>query len=140
VDYVPVAMLHNLKHNRVLHERVFFLKISVWDVPYVADNERITLKDMGGSIYLVRAMYGFKETPDVNEILALIEKQYQLKFDLMETSFFLARDTVVPSKLPGMALWREGLFAWMFQNAAKPSDFFKIPTNRVVELGAKIEI
>jgi KUP system potassium uptake protein len=140
VNYVPVAMLHNLKHNRVLHERVFFLKISVWDVPYVDDKERLTLKDMGGGIYLVRAMYGFKETPDINKVISLIEEHNHLKFDLMDTSFFLARDTVVPSKLPGMALWRERLFAWMFQNAAKPSDFFQIPTNRVVELGAKIEI
>jgi KUP system potassium uptake protein len=140
IDYVPVAMLHNLKHNRVLHDRVFFLKVSVWDVPYVNDSERINLKDLGGQIYLVRSVYGFKETPDINKVLALIESQHHIKFDLMETSFFLARDTVVPSKLPGMALWRERLFAWMFQNAAKPSDFFQIPTNRVVELGAKIEI
>ena len=140
IDYVPVAMLHNLKHNRVLHERVFFLKLSIWDVPYVNDEERLTLKDMGGQVYLVRSVHGFKETPDINKVLALIEAQYQLKFDLMETSFFLARDTVVSSKLPGMALWRQRLFAWMFQNAAKPSDFFQIPTNRVVELGAKIEI
>ena len=140
IDYVPVAILHNLKHNRVLHERVFFLKLSIWDVPYVNDEERLTLKDMGGQVYLVRSVHGFKETPDINKVLAQIEAQYQLKFDLMDTSFFLARDTVVSSKLPGMALWRERLFAWMFQNAAKPSDFFQIPTNRVVELGAKIEI
>jgi KUP system potassium uptake protein len=140
IDYVPVAMLHNLKHNRVLHERVFFLKLSIWDVPYVNDEERLTLKDMGGQVYLVRSVHGFKETPDINKVLAQIEAQYQLKFDLMDTSFFLARDTVVSSKFPGMALWRQRLFAWMFQNAAKPSDFFKIPTNRVVELGAKIEI
>ena len=109
-------------------------------MPYVNDDERLTLKDMGGQVYLVRSVHGFKEIPDINKVLALIEAQYQLKFDLMETSFFLARDTVVPSKMPGMALWRERLFAWMFQNAAKPSDFFQIPTNRVVELGAKIEI
>ncbi|MEY5051182.1 MAG: hypothetical protein RLZZ619_1112 [Pseudomonadota bacterium] len=140
IDYVPVAMLHNLKHNRVLHQRVFFLKLSIWDVPYVNDSERLTMKDMGGEIYLVRSVHGFKETPDINKVLALIEAQYDIKFDLMETSFFLARDTVVPSKLPGMALWRERLFAWMLQNSAKPSDFFQIPTNRVVELGAKIEI
>ena len=140
IDYVPVAMLHNLKHNRVLHQRIFFLKLSTWDVPYVNDEERLTLKDMGGDIYLVRSVHGFKETPDINKVLALIQSKYQLEFDLMDTSFFLARDTVVPSKLPGMALWRERLFAWMFQNAAKPSDFFQIPTNRVVELGAKIEI
>ena len=140
VDYVPVAMLHNLKHNRVLHERVIFLKVSVWDVPYVQNSDRLTFKDMGGGVYLVRAMYGFKETPDVNQVLDLLATQYQVKCDLMDTSFFLARDTVVPSAIPGMALWRERIFAWMFQNAAKPSDFFQIPTNRVVELGAKIEI
>jgi KUP system potassium uptake protein len=116
------------------------LKLSIWDVPYVNDDERLTLKDMGGQVYLVRSVHGFKETPDINKVLAQIEAQYHLKFDLMETSFFLARDTVVSSKLPGMALWRQRLFAWMFQNAAKPSDFFQIPANRVVELGAKIEI
>ena len=140
VDYVPVAMLHNLKHNQVLHQRVIFLKISVWDVPYVEDGDRLNLKDMGGGIYLVRAMYGFKETPDVNQIMSLLAAQYDIHCEPMETSFFLARDTVVPSAIPGMAIWREKLFAWMYQNAAKPSDFFSIPTNRVVELGAKVEI
>lgn len=140
IDFVPVALLHNLKHNRVLHERVIFLKLSIWDVPYVRDEERLTINDMGGNIYLVRAVHGFKETPDINTVLALIEKQQGLTLNIEETSFFLARDTVVPSKLPGMAIWREGLFAWMMQNAAKPSDFFKIPANRVVELGTKIEI
>jgi KUP system potassium uptake protein len=140
VDYVPVAMLHNLKHNRILHERVIFLKISVWDVPYVEDHERLTFKDMGSGMYLVRAIYGFKETPDVIKILELVSKEFDVECDLMDTSFFLARDTVIPSAIPGMALWREKLFAWMFQNSAKPADFFQIPTNRVVELGAKIEI
>ena len=140
VDYVPVAMLHNLKHNQVLHKRVIFLKISVWDVPYVADSDRLNLKDMGGGIYLVRAMYGFKETPDINQIMNLLNEQHEIHCEPMETSYFLARDTVVPSAIPGMALWRERLFVWMYQNAAKPSDFFSIPTNRVVELGAKVEI
>ena len=140
IDFVPVALLHNLKHNRVLHERVIFLKLSIWDVPFVRDEDRLTINDMGGNIYLVRAVHGFKETPDINTVLALIEKQQGLTLNIEETSFFLARDTVVPSKLPGMAIWREGLFAWMMQNAAKPSDFFKIPANRVVELGTKIEI
>lgn len=140
IDFVPVALLHNLKHNRVLHERVIFLKLSIWDVPYVHDEDRLTINDMGGNIYIVRAVHGFKETPDINSVLALMEKQQGLKLPLEDTSFFLARDTVVPSKLPGMAIWRERLFAWMMQNAAKPSDFFKIPANRVVELGTKIEI
>jgi KUP system potassium uptake protein len=140
VDYVPVAMLHNLKHNRILHERVIFLKMSVWDVPFVKDEDRLTFKDFGAGMYLVRAIYGFKETPDVMQIMDLIGKQYKIECELMDTSFFLARDTVVPASIPGMALWREKIFTWMFQNSAKPADFFQIPTNRVVELGAKIEM
>jgi KUP system potassium uptake protein len=140
VDYVPPAMLHNLKHNRVMHERNFFVKLSTWDVPFVNDDERITMKDMGGGFYLVRAVHGFKESPDINNVLSLLSKQENIQFDVMDTSFFVSRDTIVPSASPGMALWREKLFGWMMQNAAKPSDFFKIPANRLVELGAKVEI
>ena len=140
VDYVPVAMLHNLKHNRVMHERIFFIKLSTWDVPYVNDDQRITMKDLGGGVYLVRAVHGFKESPDINKVLELLQKQENIQFNVMDTSFFVSRDTIVPSANPGMALWREKLFGWMMQNAAKPSDFFKIPTNRLVELGAKVEI
>ena len=140
VDYLPVSFLHNLKHNHVLHERVFFLKVSIWDVPYVNDSDRITLKDLGGNIFVVRAIYGFKETPDMATIIQLIETHFDMKFDMMNTSFFLSRDTIVPSAIPGMAIWREKLFCWMYQNAGRQSDFFKIPANRLVELGAKVEI
>ncbi|QWD99844.1 potassium transporter Kup [Polynucleobacter sp. JS-Mosq-20-D10] len=140
IDYVPIAMLHNLKHNRVMHERIFFVKLSTWDVPYVNDQERLSINDLGGNIFLVRAVYGFKESPDINKVLSLLSEQKNIQFNLMDTSFFVARDTIVPSANPGMALWREKLFGWMMQNAAKPSDFFKIPTNRLVELGAKVEI
>ncbi|MBU3597672.1 potassium transporter Kup [Polynucleobacter bastaniensis] len=140
IDYVPIAMLHNLKHNRVMHERIFFVKLSTWDVPYVNDQERLSINDLGGNIFLVRAVYGFKESPDINKVLSLLSEQKNIEFNLMDTSFFVARDTIVPSANPGMALWREKLFGWMMQNAAKPSDFFKIPTNRLVELGAKVEI
>lgn len=139
VDYVPVAMLHNLKHNKILHERVIFLKISIWDVPFVEEEKRITFKDLGDEMFLVRAIYGFKETPDVLQVIDDL-KAYGIECDSMDTSFFLARDSVIPSAIPGMAIWREKIFAWMYQNAAKPSDFYQIPTNRVVELGAKIEI
>jgi KUP system potassium uptake protein len=140
VDYLPISFLHNLKHNHVLHERVFFLKVSIWDVPYVKDEERITLRDLGNNIYVVRAVYGFNETPDMTSILELIEKSSGLQFDLMNTSFFLSRDTIVSTELPGMAMWRERIFCWMYQNAGRQSDFFKIPANRLVELGAKVEI
>ena len=104
------------------------------------DEERLTVTELGSNIYVVRAVHGFKETPDINTVLKLLEQQHGLALELSDTSFFLARDTIVPSNLPGMALWRERLFAWMMQNAAKPSDFFRIPPNRVVELGTKIEI
>jgi KUP system potassium uptake protein len=139
VDYVPVAMLHNLKHNKILHERVIFLKISIWDVPFVEEEQRITFKDLGNQMYLVRAIYGFKETPNALKVIDDL-KAYGIECESMDTSYFLARDSVIPSAMPGMAIWREKIFAWMHQNAAKPSDFYQIPTNRVVELGAKIEI
>jgi KUP system potassium uptake protein len=137
---VPVALLHNLKHNRILHERVFFLKISIWDVPFVDDDKRIILTPIGDNIYQLRAVFGFKEVPDINRVLELTAQQFGMQFELMETSFFIARDTLVPRNLLGMSLWREYIFAWMYQNGAKPSDFFRLPTNRIVELGSKIEI
>ncbi len=137
---VPVSLLHNLKHNRILHERTIFLTFRTVDVPYVEDSTRIEVKDHTGGLYSVVATFGFNETPDVKEVLHLLEEKTDMHFELMDTSFFLARETVVPTKLPGMSIWRERLFAWMHQNAAKPTDFFSIPANRVVELGTKIEI
>ncbi|VVE27932.1 potassium transporter Kup [Pandoraea horticolens] len=137
---VPVSLLHNLKHNRILHERTIFLTFRTVDVPYVEDANRIEAKDHTGGLYSVVATFGFNETPDVKEVLHLLEAKTDMHFELMDTSFFLARETVVPTKLPGMSIWRERLFAWMHQNAAKPTDFFSIPANRVVELGTKIEI
>ncbi|WP_174978543.1 potassium transporter Kup [Pandoraea terrigena] len=137
---VPVSLLHNLKHNRILHERTIFLTFRTVDVPYVEDLSRIEVKDHSGGLYSVVATFGFNETPDVKETLNLLEAKTDMHFELMDTSFFLARETVVPTKLPGMSIWRERLFAWMHQNAAKPTDFFSIPANRVVELGTKIEI
>ena len=137
---VPVSLLHNLKHNKVLHERTIFLTFVTQDVPYIEDSSRIEVEDIGGGLSLVRATYGFNETPDVTDVLKLIERQHGMAFELMDTSFFLARETVVPTQLPGMSIWRERIFAWMHQNAAKPTDFFSIPANRVVELGTKIEI
>ncbi|MGN6317284.1 potassium transporter Kup [Trinickia sp.] len=137
---VPVSLLHNLKHNKVLHERTLFLTFVTHDIPYVRDDERMTLKEVGGGMYLVRAAYGFNETPDVKAVLFELERTHGMQFELMDTSFFLARETVVPTQLPGMSILRERVFAWMHQNAAKPTDFFRIPANRVVELGTKIEI
>jgi KUP system potassium uptake protein len=137
---VPVSLLHNLKHNKVLHERTIFLNFVTRDVPYVDDDARVDVKDVGGGLFLVKAQYGFNETPDVKAVLNEIGRSHDMTFELMDTSFFMARETVVPTQLPGMSVWRERVFAWMHQNAAKPTDFFSIPANRVVELGTKIEI
>ncbi|MDR5750814.1 MULTISPECIES: potassium transporter Kup [unclassified Caballeronia] len=137
---VPVSLLHNLKHNKVLHERTIFLNFKTRDIPYVEDTERLEVKDIGGGLFLVKAAYGFNETPDVKAVLEQISRTHAMTFELMDTSFFMARETVVPTELPGMSVWRERVFAWMHQNAAKPTDFFSIPANRVVELGTKIEI
>lgn len=139
-ESVPVSLLHNLKHNRVLHERVVFLSFVTRDIPYVDDDNRVSCKDLGGGVYILKSEYGFKETPDVQRVLDLADRKLGMHFELMETSFFIARESVIPSKLPGMPMWRESLFAWMHQNGAKPSDFFQIPANRVVELGTKVEI
>ncbi|MEK7321000.1 MAG: potassium transporter Kup [Pseudomonadota bacterium] len=139
-ESVPVSLLHNLKHNRVLHERVVFLQFVTTDIPNVDDDERQTCKALGGGVYILKSEYGFKETPDVQRVLDLAQRKLGMQFELMETSFFIARESVIPSKLPGMSMWRESLFAWMHQNGAKPSDFFSIPANRVVELGTKVEI
>jgi len=137
---VPVSLLHNLKHNKVLHERTIFLTVVVRDIPYVSSAERVSVKDVGGGLYLVKADYGFNETPDVKDVLDEMGRTQGMTFEMMDTSFFIARETVVPTKLPGMSVFRERVFAWMHQNAAKPTDFFSIPANRVVELGTKIEI
>ncbi|SDV51404.1 potassium transporter Kup [Chitinasiproducens palmae] len=137
---VPVGLLHNLKHNKVLHERTILMTFRTRDIPYVADADRLVLESFGEGVYLARVQYGFNETPDVQEVLKLLEQTQSMRFELMDTSFFLARETVVPTELPGMSVWRERIFAWMHQNAAKPTDFFSIPANRVVELGTKIEI
>ncbi|WP_018152096.1 potassium transporter Kup [Leeia oryzae] len=137
---VPHALLHNLKHNKVLHQRNVLLTVSTEDVPYIKDEDRLKVESLGYDFWRVEAVYGFKEEPDIHQILALCEAQHGLTFEMMETSFFLARETLIASKMPGMALWREQLFVWMSRNATKATDFFKIPTNRVVELGTQVEL
>ncbi|APV50335.1 potassium transporter Kup [Betaproteobacteria bacterium GR16-43] len=137
---VPHALLHNLKHNRVLHDKTVFLTIVTHDVPVVPWEDRVQYERLGEGFYRLEAWYGFKEQPDIDEILNSCRVRYGLGFDLMDTSFFLSRETVIPSELPGMAQWRDHLFAWMTRNATRATDFFNIPANRVVELGTHIEI
>jgi len=138
-DRVPHALLHNLKHNKVLHERVVFLTVVIRDIPYVEADERIEVKSLGCDFYQFLAYYGFKEEPDVPELLENAGKT-GFPFEMMETSFFVSRETLIPSVRPGMARWRERLFSSMSKNAVKASDFFHVPTNRVVELGTQVEL
>ena len=141
VDTVPHALLHNLKHNKILHEQTVFLTIVTHDVPRVPREDRVQLERLLNGFYRLEAWYGFTEQPDIDEILAASRLRYGMHFDVMDTSFFLSRETVIPtSEITGMALWRDHLFAWMSRNATRATDFFNIPPNRVVELGTHIEI
>jgi KUP system potassium uptake protein len=138
-DGVPHALLHNLKHNKVLHERVFLLTVRIEDVPFVQSDNRCTVKDYGSGFYRIVLRYGFMEEIDVPAALARV-KNVGPTCKMMDTSFFLARQTLLASARPGMAIWREKLFAWMLRNAESAMEFFKLPTNRVVELGSQLEI
>jgi KUP system potassium uptake protein len=138
-DGIPHALLHNLKHNKVLHERVLLLTVKIEDVPFVDPEKRIDLKELGSGFFRLILRYGFMEETDVPAALAKVESCGP-QFKMMDTSFFLARQTLIASSRPGMALWREGLFAWMLRNAESAMQFFKLPTNRVIELGSQVEI
>jgi KUP system potassium uptake protein len=141
LESVPHALLHNLKHNKVMHEQTVFLTIITHDVPVVPREDRVQLERLEEGFYKLEAWYGFQEQPDIDEILNTCRIRYGLAFDVMDTSFFLSRETVIPvADAPGMALWRDHLFAWMSRNATRATDFFNIPPNRVVELGTHIEI
>ena len=136
---VPSALLHNIKHNKVIHERVVVLTVQIEDEPVVDPECRCEMQDLGQGFYRLILRYGFVEEMDVPAAL----KQANIcggPFDMMQTSFFLSRQTLLPSAKPGMALWREKLFAWMLRNAATAMEFFRLPTNRVVELGSQVEI
>jgi KUP system potassium uptake protein len=140
-DGTPAALLANLKHNKVLHDRTVFLTIVTHDVPRVPDEDRIQLQRLAEGFYKIEAWYGFTEQPDIDEILDACRVRQGIAFDVMETSFFLSRENVIPTAdTPGMAFWRDHLFAWMSRNAIRATDFFNIPANRVVELGTHIEI
>ncbi|MBA4009416.1 MAG: potassium transporter Kup, partial [Erythrobacter sp.] len=136
---VPSALLHNIKHNKVLHERVLILTVQVRGMPYVEESARYECKSLGNGFYRVTIYCGFLEETDVPRLLSTLDL-CDGAFDMMQTSFFLSRQTLLPSSKPGMAIWREKLFAWMLRNAASAMAFFRLPTNRVVELGSQMEI
>jgi KUP system potassium uptake protein len=138
-DGIPHAMLHNLLHNKVLHERVIFLTVIAADIPRVAEAKRIAIEPLEHGCYQLNVHYGFKEERDIPAALALCAEK-GLEIDPMQTSFFIARNTVIATVGNGMALWRESLYATMARNARDAADFFKIPANRVIELGTQVEI
>jgi len=141
-DVAPHALLHNLYHNKVLHERVVFLTVDVKNVPWVPLEERVTVRPLGNECYRVALQFGFMDRPDVWQALDEVCPTRGIAFDLMQTSFFLSRQTVIPvtGVEGGMALWRERMFAAMTRNSGSAVDYFNIPTNRVIELGTQVEI
>jgi len=136
---VPHALLHNLNHNKVLHERIVLLTVLTEEVPRVPDEERVEVTPLSGDFFRVVVKYGFKDEPDIPAALVLAKSQ-GLEFKMMETSFFLSRQTLVPKLGKDMALWREKIFALMSRNASSATGFFNIPANRVVELGTRVEM
>ncbi len=136
---VPSALLHNLKHNQVLHQRVFLLTVVTAETPLVEPSQRTEYTDLGNGFYRLIVRFGFMEHPDIPEALGTCAS-FGHAFEMMETTFFLSRDNIVPTLMPGMALWRERLFALLSRNATPAHEFFRIPTNRVVELGTLLEI
>ena len=136
---VPRAMLHSLKHYKVLHERMVIVTVRIFDVPYVPEIDRVEIHDLGESFWQVTIQYGFKDEPDIPAALAMCA-HFGLEFDMMDTTFFLGRETLIPRSNKDMAYWRVLLFATIFRNASSLTDFFKIPANRVVELGSQVII
>jgi KUP system potassium uptake protein len=136
---VPYALLHNLKHNKVLHERVILLTVSTDNVPYVSERDRLVLQPLDQNFFRIQVRYGFAQDPNVPAVLQRC-KELGLPISMMDTSFFLSRETLISTIRPGMARWREKLFISMAKNAVSATDFFKIPANRVVELGTQIEL
>jgi KUP system potassium uptake protein len=138
-DGVPHALLHNLKHNKVLHDRVLLLTVKIEDVPYVEEQKTFHLDELGQGFYRLIVRYGFMQETNVPAALGRLDNCGP-QIRMMETSFFLARQTLIAGPRPGMWIWREKLFAWMLRNAESAMEFFKLPTNRVVELGSQVEI
>ena len=140
-DVVPHALLHNLKHNKVLHERNVFLTVETLNVPYAPEEKRLKIESIGGQdFHRVLIRYGFMETPDVPLALMRSCDQCDLVFNPMDTTYFVSRETIVANAHRGMPVWRDKLFALMHRNAAPANQFFRSPGNRLVELGAQVEI
>jgi KUP system potassium uptake protein len=139
LDVAPVALMHNLKHNKVLHEKNVILTVATAETPRVRDQDRVKIEPVNADFTKVTLNYGFMESPNLPKALAICRKQ-GLKFDIMATSFFLGRRTVVPAVQSGMPLWQDKLFIFLMKNATNPTDFYNIPPGRVVELGTQVTV
>ena len=137
-DYVPTSLLHNLKHNKVLHERVLFVTVQTVDEPAVRQDRRTEVTELSPGVHRIVLRYGFMESPDIPR--ALEDLNGAIQFDSMQASYFLGRDVLVPAMVPKMPWWRLWLFLVMARNAAPATEFFRIPSDRVVELGVRIAI
>ena len=138
-ESTPAALLHNIKHNHVLHNQNFILTIRTANTPKVPKSERVSMQPLSDRFTLLEMRFGFMETQNVSQALGLFRKS-GLKFDIMSTSFFLGRRSLIPSARQGMPLWQDKLFIFLMRNAANPTDFFHIPPGRVVELGAQVAV
>ena len=139
LDEVPGALLHNMKHNKVLHERVIFLRVDVQDVPFVPYEKRLTVNKLGKGFYTVEVHYGFFQSPDVPQALEGA-RAYGLSIDVDTTTFFIRRETLVPARVSAMAKWRTKLFIKLYASALEAAQFYRLPPGRVVELGSQTEI
>ncbi len=136
---VPTTLLHNLKHNKVVHQRVILLSVTVEESPHLADEERFEFEELGQGVARLVMRFGFTEDPNLPEHLERLSPQIG-SFNPMTTSYFLGRETLVATKRPGMAIWRERLFGWMMRNSSGAAQYFSLPTNQIIELGAQIEM
>jgi KUP system potassium uptake protein len=138
-DGVPHALLHNLLHNKVLHERVVFLTVRIREEPYVPSDDQVEVLPLGHNCFQLNVAYGFKDEFDIPEVMRLSAAK-GLEFEMMETSFFIPRQTIISVPGGGMMTWREHLYVLMQRNARAAADYFQIPANRVIELGTQVEI
>jgi KUP system potassium uptake protein len=136
---VPTTLLHNLKHNKVVHQRVILLSVNVEEAPHLADEERFEYQELGQGVSRLILRFGFMEDPDLPAHLERLSPQIG-SFNAMTTSYFLGRETLVATNRPGMAIWRERMFGWMMRNSSSAAQYFSLPTNQIIELGAQIEM
>jgi KUP system potassium uptake protein len=139
VRSVPTALLHNLKHNKVLHERVVLMNVEIEDIPHVPEERRLEFSHLDHNFHIIKVHYGFMDEPNIPRALAQC-RMLQFRFNLMETSFFLRREKIVAAQHSPFSRWRKQLFILMSNTMLNATEFFRIPTNRVIELGGQIEI